>query len=114
MNGGALWLSIWGRFVEICPASHLAVPESAPVVGDGTCFLLPCTEAGVDLVKSKSTQHFSTFSTLYNKNCTNITMTVPKSSFLAVPQSHHKVSIKSKLEQLEKIPTHCSPDFDQG
>lgn len=38
MNGGALWLSIWGEFVAIRPASHLAVPKSAAVVGDGTCF----------------------------------------------------------------------------
>lgn len=96
VNEGALWLSIWGRFVEICLASHLAVPESAPVVGDGTCFLLPCTEAGMDLVMSKSTQHFSTFSTLHNKTCTNITMSVPKSSFTAVPESHHKVTVEWK------------------
>lgn len=39
MNGGAPWLSIWGRFVEIHPANHLAVPDCAPVEGDGTALI---------------------------------------------------------------------------
>lgn len=36
--------------MKACPASHLAVSDSAPVVGGGTWFLLPCTEKGMGLV----------------------------------------------------------------
>lgn len=45
-------------------ASLLAVPNSAPGVGDGAHFLLIWTKAGLDPVISKSTQQFSTFSIL--------------------------------------------------
>lgn len=68
VTGGALWLSSWEGYMKTCPANHLAVSASVPVVGDGTWFLLPCTEAVMGLVMSKSSQYFSTFSTLYSKS----------------------------------------------
>lgn len=54
--------------MKTCPESNLAVSDPAPLLGDGTWFLLPCTEAGMGLMRSKSIQHFSTFFTLYSKS----------------------------------------------